>query len=488
MRRVSFVPICSYVVVMALAMVPGGCARNPVTGKNELSLVSESQEIEMGRQSAQQVAQTIGIYDDAAVQAYVSSIGMKMAKASERPNLPWEFHVVNDASVNAFALPGGFIYVTRGLMTSINDEAELATVVGHEIGHVTNRHSVQQISKAELAQVGLGVGSLLSSDVAKLAGLASQGLSLLFLKYSRDAENQADLAGFRYAAKQNYDVREMVKVFQTLDRVSQASGGGKLPEWLETHPDPGTRIQNTQARLDTLHKDLSRAVVNRDSYLQHVQNMTYGEDPRQGFFEGSNFYHPDLRFQLTFPEGWKTQNGADAVVAMSPQQDAIIQLGLAGKTAPQQAVQQFLSQQGVQAGNTSSTSINGLPAASGYFQAQSDQGAVQGLVTFVSYNGNTYGLLGYTPSGKLSQYDGVFRQTMSSFGQLQNQAALSVKPARVELVKLPREMTLEQFNAQYPSSIPITELAIINEIASPTTAIPAGQTMKRVTGGVKAKG
>jgi predicted Zn-dependent protease len=474
--------------VMALAMVPGGCARNPVTGKNELSLVSESQEIEMGRQSAQQVAQTIGIYDDAAVQAYVSSIGMKMAKASERPNLPWEFHVVNDASVNAFALPGGFIYVTRGLMTSINDEAELATVVGHEIGHVTNRHSVQQISKAELAQVGLGVGSLLSSDVAKLAGLASQGLSLLFLKYSRDAENQADLAGFRYAAKQNYDVREMVKVFQTLDRVSQASGGGKLPEWLETHPDPGTRIQNTQARLDTLHKDLSRAVVNRDSYLQHVQNMTYGEDPRQGFFEGSNFYHPDLRFQLTFPEGWKTQNGADAVVAMSPQQDAIIQLGLAGKTAPQQAVQQFLSQQGVQAGNTSSTSINGLPAASGYFQAQSDQGAVQGLVTFVSYNGNTYGLLGYTPSGKLSQYDGVFRQTMSSFGQLQNQAALSVKPARVELVKLPREMTLEQFNAQYPSSIPITELAIINEIASPTTPIPAGQTVKRVTGGVKARG
>jgi predicted Zn-dependent protease len=488
MRRVSFVPICSYLMVMALAMVPGGCARNPVTGKNELSLVSESQEIEMGRQSAQQVAQTIGIYDDAAVQAYVSSIGMKMAKASERPNLPWEFHVVNDASVNAFALPGGFIYVTRGLMTSINDEAELATVVGHEIGHVTNRHSVQQISKAELAQVGLGVGSLLSSDVAKLAGLASQGLSLLFLKYSRDAENQADLAGFRYAAKQNYDVREMVKVFQTLDRVSQASGGGKLPEWLETHPDPGTRIQNTQARLDTLHKDLSRAVVNRDSYLQHVQNMTYGEDPRQGFFEGSNFYHPDLRFQLTFPEGWKTQNGADAVVAMSPQQDAIIQLGLAGKTAPQQAVQQFLSQQGVQAGNTSSTSINGLPAASGYFQAQSDQGAVQGLVTFVSYNGNTYGLLGYTPSGKLSQYDGVFRQTMSSFGQLQNQAALSVKPARVELVKLPREMTLEQFNAQYPSSIPITELAIINEIASPTTPIPAGQTVKRVTGGVKARG
>jgi predicted Zn-dependent protease len=486
LRRVALAPISSLVLAAALALVPSGCARNPVTGKTELSLVSESQEIEMGRQSAQQVAQTIGYYDDPGVQAYVSSIGMKMAKASERPNLPWEFHVVNDASVNAFALPGGFIYVTRGLMTAVNDEAELATVVGHEIGHVTNRHSVQQISKAQLAQLGLGVGSILSSDVARLAGLASQGLGILFLKYSRDAENQADLAGFRYALNQDYDVREMSKVFQTLQRVSDAAGGGKLPQWLETHPDPGARIANTQARLDTLHKDLSHAIVNRDGYLQHVQNMAYGEDPRQGFFEGNTFYHPDLRFQLTFPQGWKTQNGADAVVAVSPQQDGIIQLGLAGKTSPQQAVQQFLSQQGVQAGQTSSTSINGLPAASGYFQAQTDQGAVQGLVTFVSYNGNTYGLLGYTPAGKLDQYDGVFHQTMSSFGELRDQAALNVKPARVELVKLPRQMTLEQFNAQYPSSIPLTELAIINEIASPSTPMPAGQTVKRVTGGRKA--
>ena len=152
-------------------------------------------------------------------------------------------------------------------MTSINDEAELATVVGHEIGHVTNRHSVQQISKAQVAQLGLGLGSILSSDVARMAGLASQGLGVLFLKYSRDAENQADEAGFRYALNQNYDVREMANVFQTLDRVSSAAGGGRLPEWLATHPDPGTRIENTQQRLDTLHKDLTNTIINRDQYL-----------------------------------------------------------------------------------------------------------------------------------------------------------------------------------------------------------------------------
>jgi len=481
-RRLVVVPLSTLLLAGVLTLAPG-CARNPVTGKNELSLVSESQEIEMGKQSAQEVQQSIGYYNDPAVQQYVSSIGMKMAKASERPNLPWEFHVVNDASVNAFALPGGFIYVTRGLMTSINDEAELATVVGHEIGHVTNRHSVQQISKAEVAQVGLGIGSVLSRSVASVAGAASQGLQILFLKYSRDAETQADQAGFRYALNQNYDVREMANVFQTLERVSQEAGGGKLPEWLSTHPDPGTRIEATKQRLDTLHRDLSHTLTNRDQYLQHVQNMTYGEDPRQGFFEGTAFYHPDLRFQLSFPQGWKTQNGADAVVAASPEQDAIIQLSLAGNTPPQQAAQQFLSQQGVQAGNTSTQSVNGLPAASGYFQAQTEQGEVQGLVTFLSYNGHTYGILGYTPGGKLTQYDQAFRQTIGSFGPLKNEAALNVQPAKVELMKLQREMTLEQFNQQYPSSIPIAELAIINELESPSTAIAAGRTIKRVTGG-----
>ncbi len=486
-RRRAVAPISSLVMAAGLALVPSGCARNPVTGKSELALVSESQEVQMGQESAQQVAQSIGYYDDPQVQAYVSGIGMKMAKASERPNLPWEFHVVNDASVNAFALPGGFIFVTRGLMTSINDEAELATVIGHEIGHVTNRHSVQQISKAQVAQLGLGLGSILSSDVARVAGLASQGLSVLFLKYSRDAENQADLAGFRYALDQNYDVREMSNVFQTLDRISNASGGGgRLPEWLATHPNPGTRIENTQARLDTLSRKLDNATVNREGYLQRIANMPYGEDPRQGFFENGTFYHPDLRFQISFPQGWKTQNGADAVVAGSPEQDAIIQLALAGKASPEEAARQFLSQQGVQPGNTSTASINGLPAASGYFTAQTEQGQIQGLVSFVAYNGVTYGILGYTPQGKLSTYDAAFRQTIGSFSQLKNQAALSVKPARVELVKLPREMTLEQFNQQYPSSIPIEELAIINEIESPQTAVPQGRVVKRVVGGTKA--
>jgi predicted Zn-dependent protease len=460
------------------------CARNPVTGKNELALVSEGQEIQMGQQAAQEVAQTIGFVDDPGLQSYVAGIGKRMAAKSERPDLPWEFHVVNDAAVNAFALPGGFIYVTRGLLASMNSEAELATVLGHEIGHVTARHSVQQISKAQLATLGLGIGSIVSPEVAQFAGLASQGMQVLFLKYGRDAENQADELGFRYALGQNYDVREMANVFETLDRASQMGGdGGRLPEWLSTHPNPENRVKRTEERLDTLHASLANAIVNRDQYLREIDGLIYGEDPRQGFFEGAMFYHPDMRFQLRFPEGWKAQNTPSAVVAISPKEDAIVQLGLAGDASPREAATQFLSQEGVQAGNGSTSSINGNPAATSYFQAQTQQGVIEGIVSFISYGGKTFGLLGYTAQGNLQAYDREFQESIRSFDQLRNSAALSVKPAVLQLVRVPSQMTLAQFNQQYPSTISIEELAIINELAGPETVVPRGRTLKRVVGG-----
>src|SRR3954453_18907989 len=337
--RSAFISLahCRSLVLGTVILGALSCARNPVTGKSELALVSESQEIQMGQEASKDVAQTIGLYKDPKGEAYVAEMDKRMAAASERPNLPWEFHVVDDASVNAFALPGGFIYVTRGLLTSINDEAELATVMGHEIGHVTHRHSVEQMSKAQLAQLGLGLGSVFSPQIAQFAGVASQGMQLLFLKYSRTAESQADELGFRYALNQNYDVREMANVFVTLERVSNLAGGGRVPEWLATHPDPGNRVTATQGRLDTLSRSLNNTITNRDEFLQHVNGLIYGNDPQQGFFEGTTFYHPGMRFQMTFPEGWQTQNTPASVVAGSPKQDAVIQLGLAGKTSPRRA-------------------------------------------------------------------------------------------------------------------------------------------------------
>jgi predicted Zn-dependent protease len=192
-----------------------------------------------------------------------------------------------------------------------------------------------------------------------------------------------------------------------------------------------------------------------------------------------------MRFQLQFPDGWKTQNTPSAVVAVSPKEDAIIQLGLAGTTPPREAASKFLSQEGVRAGDASTSNINGNPAATSYFQAQTEQGVIEGLVSFISYGGRTFGLLGYTAQGNLRNYDDELRGTINSFDRLRNSAALDVKPATIELVKLSREMTLTQFNQQYPSTTSIEELAIINELEGPESVIPRGRIVKRVVGGRK---
>jgi predicted Zn-dependent protease len=256
-----------------------------------------------------------------------------------------------------------------------------------------------------------------------------------------------------------------------------------VPEWLSTHPDPGNRVAATQARLDTLSRSLDNTITNRDGFLQHINGLVYGADPRQGFFEGTTFYHPGMRFQMTFPEGWQTQNTPAAVVAASPNQDAIIQLGLAGKSTPREAASQFLSQQGIQAGDGSTQSINGNEAATSYFQAQTEQGAIEGIVSFIAYGGQTYGILGYAGTQQFGSHENAIKEAIRSFGQLRNQDAMNVKPNKVELVRLSRAMTLNEFNQQYPSTIPITELAIINEMANATDQIPQGRVVKRVTGG-----
>ena len=462
------------------------CATNPVTGKSQLSLISESQEIQMGKEANEQVKQTIGIYPNPQLEAYVSRLGLAMAARSERPQLPWEFHVVDDPAVNAFAIPGGFIYVTRGILAHMNSEAELVSVLGHEIGHVTAKHSVSQMSNQQLAQIGLGVGSILSPTVAKYGQVAGAGLQLLFLKYGRDAESQSDALGFRYMVAGGYDPHAMATMFHTLERVSGGAEAGGLPTFLSTHPDPGNRYATAMRRIDSLPAPVaaSAKTLDRDEFLQVTNGIVFGENPRQGFFRNGLFMHPDLRFQIAFPDGWQTQNTPGAVLAGSPQQDAIMQL-TTGQGTPQQAAQQFFAQQGIQSSNVQNTTINGLPTVSGYFQAQMQDGtAVRGIVSFLQYGNSTYQLLGYTPAAKLQQYDAVFRRAMGSFTQLTDQAALNAQPAKVELVRVPRNMTIAEFQAQYPSSIPVEHLAIINGVEAGGT-LKAGTMAKRVVGGVQ---
>jgi predicted Zn-dependent protease len=469
--------------LILLAAFAAGCATNPVTGRSQLSLISEGQEIQMGKEYAEQVKAAYGVYDNAGVQAYVSRLGMQLASKSERPQLPWQFNVIDDAAVNAFALPGGPVFITRGILTHMNSEAELVSVLGHEIGHITAKHSVSQMSQAQLANLGLGIGSIFSSTVANVSGIASAGLSVLFLKYGRDAERQADELGFKYMVRENYDPREMASMFRTLQRTG-GSGEGRLPEWLSTHPNPENREQAVAQRVDSLGRSTTGMTVDRDEFMRYLSGMNYGLNPREGFFRNNLFLHPDLRFQLQFPQGWQTQNTKQAVAAMSPNQDAILQMTL-GQGTPDQAAQRFFGQQGIQSSNVSRNSVNGMPAVSGYFQAQTQDGAtIRGIGVWLQYGNATYQLLGYTPGQAFAQYDQVFRQSIASFRELTDQAALNVQPAKVELVRVPRTMTVAEFNRQFPSSVPVEEIAIINGVDA-GGSLQAGTMAKRVVGGVR---
>jgi len=465
--------------VVALGLL--SCATNPVTGKSELALVSESQEISMGRDYAVQVKQEMGVYPDFAVQTYVSRIGLAIARTTERPSLPWAFTVMDDPQVNAFALPGGPIFVTRGLLTHMTSEAELATVIGHEIGHVTARHSVQQMTRQQLTQLSMVAGAIASSKIADNLGLISQVLGVLSLKYSRDDESQADGLGFRYALDNGYDVRKMVDMFQVLQGIS-AKAGQRIPEWQSTHPDPGNRIEVTERRIARVTVPLDDKIVNRDGFLRIIDGMIYGDNPRNGFFKGARFYQPDLAL-LDFPAGWRTLNQAQSVIGGSPQQDAQVQLTLAGQEAPAELLKKFMAQQGLQPGPSGPTTINGNPAAAGSFTAQQEDGSqLAGRVAYLSYGGITYQLMGIGTAAGWSTSDRLVQQFIGSFRRVTDPAVLNVKPNRISVARVGRATTLAAFNQQNPSVISIEELALINGLANGNSALVAGTSVKRVVG------
>jgi predicted Zn-dependent protease len=470
-------------VLAASACFALSCATNPVTGKKQLDLVGESREIAMGREADKEVAAAYGLYPDERLQQYIQALGTSIASRTERPNLPWTFRVVDDAAVNAFAIPGGFVYVTRGILTHLNSEAELASILGHEIGHVTARHSVSQMSKQQAAQVLLGVGAVASRTVARLGGLLQAGAGLLFLTYSRADESEADRLGLRYMMSGGYDPREMTDVFRMLEGVSSQEGsGGRLPQWLSSHPNPENREAWARQSVAALNRDLSGLTVNRASYIRRLDGIVFGENPREGFFQGGAFRHPDLAFRVQFPRGWKGTNQKQAVGATSPNQDALVVLQLAPGRSAREAAQTFFSQEGVEAGGEWRRSVGGFPAVSADFRAQGDTATIRGLAAWVEYQGRVFQLLGYTTSQQWAQYEQTIADSIGSFARETDSSVLDVQPRRLALVAVPRPATLEVLNRDYPSTVPPRLVGLINDLQA-GAALPAGAIFKRVVGG-----
>ena len=472
------------VVVMGLS----GCATNPATGKRQVMLISEAQEIAMGKQADPQIRASMGVYDDPELQEYVDRLGQELAARSERAHLEWHFSVLDDPLVNAFALPGGYIYITRGILAHFNSEAELAAVLGHEIGHVVARHSANQMSKQQLAGIGLAVGSIALDprNETGLGDLAGAGLQLAFLKFGRDDERQADSLGLRYIDRAGYDPRPMTNVFQTLGRVSAAAGAPRGPNWFSTHPAPENRVQLLSAAIAGIGTDFDGRPVRRNEYLNRLAGMPFGENPREGFFEDNVFYHPDLAFQLTFPAGWKTQNSRSSVAAVSPQQDAVMVMTLEEAVSLESAEQRFFTDTKAQRGRRFDTGIRGLQSLGSFFQldlqSQQQSRRIVGRVSFIDHQERIYRLLTYSPDDRFREYDRSLGAAVGSFRRLRDRKKLDVQPAELKLVRLDRAMSLREFNDRYPSSIGLEQLAVINGAAE-DTRFEKGTYLKRVVGG-----
>ena len=469
-------PSALWILTLAAAVALfAGCAVNQATGQRQLVLIGEKAEIQMGLEADKGIQGQMGLYQDPEMQEYIQELGTRLAALSERPTLPWTFRVLDDPIVNAFALPGGYIYVTRGILSHFNSEAELVSVLGHEIGHVTGKHGVERASKAQLATVGLGVAAVAGGREA--ADLAGQGLGLLFLKFSRADERQADDLGLRYLTRGGYQPDEMPKVFRTLERVSAAQGGGRVPGWLSTHPDPGNRAERISEQISNLPADPNRTLVNRDSYLERLDNMMYGENPRVGYSVDNVFYHPDMAFQLTFPQGWKIVNQPQLVAGVSPEQDGFVVLTLARESTPEEADREFFSKNNLERGDRWKRDFN-------YFRTQPDanQNRIVGLVGFFNYAGRVFQLLSYTKDDKWSPYSRSMENSVGSFKRLTDRRYLDVEPKRIDVVKLSRAMTLGEFDRRYPSTVDLKTLGILNGVPE-DARLEAGQRIKRITGG-----
>jgi predicted Zn-dependent protease len=281
--------------------------------------------------------------------------------------------------------------------------------------------------------------------------------------------------------REEYDAEEMVGVMVMLDGVSQSAGGGRIPEWLSTHPNPGNRSEHIQGLINSNREEYSGKKVKRKRYMERIDGLVYGQNPREGFFVDNTFYHPDFEFLFDFPPGWEKTNMKQGVVGLSPNQDATIQISLADAPSVEAAADNFFNQEGLSVESQTTGEINGLPEISGDFAVQTQQGALRGQATFLQHQDQVYQLLGYGVEQSWQEHALSVEKSIRSFAVLTDERMLSVQPMRINIVTLDQPMTFEEFVSRYPSSISTESLALINQVNSGDT-FEKGAKLKQVVG------
>jgi len=414
-------------------MAAAACATNPVTGKRQMSLLSEADELAIGQQQDLVIRREMGVYHDAELQRYVNDIGQALARVSHRPNLPWSFTIVDNAAVNAFALPGGYIYLTRGLLAYLNDESQLAGVLGHEIAHVTARHAAQAYTRQAQAGIGLAILGIFVPSTQPFTDLGAAGLSVLFLRHGREAELEADRLGVEYGSAAGYDPSGVPRFLATLARVNALSDRG-VPNWLSTHPDPGSRVTKAEPVAGQF-ASAGATTINREPYLDRIRDLAFGDRVEDGIVRANAFLHPLLRIGVTFPEGWELTNTPQAVLAQEPGTQHFMVLQEVelprGRSVADAAVAAMRSA-GYTVVEGRTEAINGNPAHVGLYRGTArDVGRVLMRAAHIAVGRQLYVVAGFAPEAEFARVDRDITVATGTFRQLSQDEASRIRPNRL---------------------------------------------------------
>ncbi len=447
-------PIVLALATLGTAWLAAGCASNPATGGADVVTMSEKKEIEIGREMHPKVLQQYGRYDDERLQGYVNDLGQRLAAKGHRPGITWTFTVLDSEETNAFALPGGYIYITRGIMTYLNNEAELAAVLGHEIGHVTARHAVKQSASSTAAGLGATLIAVLTGS-GGLANIANVASSALVAGYGRDMELEADALGAEYIGNLGYDPESMIDVVRLLKNqemfeIQRAREEGREPRVYHgvfaSHPDNDTRLNEVVTSAGKVVAAEKRP-DNRDVYLSRVTGLPVGPSEAQGVTRGSRFYHAHMGFTVAFPSGWMVQNQPAKLIGVTPQKDATLQMFVL-PYPPGVTPEQFLIRnlQGTRTEKGEPLEVNGLPGYTAIAQNVSlpwgNKGPARYAVIYM--NNQAFVFFGSTRiTSALSSRDPLLLGSIKTFRRLRQNEFEIADPDRIRVVKATSQTTIE---------------------------------------------
>ena len=480
----SFFLTTSAIVASAFALQ--GCSTNAATGKQQFAgLMSPAQEKSIGAEEHQKIIQQFGLYNNQNVANYVSQVGARVTQNTERPDVDYKFYVLDTPVVNAFALPGGYIYVSRGLLALANNEAQMAAVLAHEAGHITGRHSAERYSRGVVTSLGAGVlGAVLGSQEAAQA--LGTGANLYLSSYSRGQEDEADSLGLRYMTQGGYDPDEMAAFLSSLQSQSglDARLAGQNPNgnagYFSTHPATGDRVRKTANEAQNYaDSNLQR----RDEYLNKIDGITYGDSADQGFTRGQDFYHPKLGFGFTAPDGYRIVNQPSQIVITSNNGSAML-FDLA-KRASGQSASNYLTQSwlrekpGIRAERTT---VNGMDAATAAFEGTVNGKPVTLRVMAIEFSSNQFARFQIAiPSGASNATVDDLKRASYSFRRLSNSEKNRLKPYRLDVVTARSGDTISSMANRLPFSDKRDERFRVLNGLLPNENLVTGRKYKTIT-------